>query len=208
MRVERLPNPILTLGGEALEHGLNALVALDPAMPEALEPLDRKRVTLTWRDSGLALEVRVADGRLHVGPADDSGVDLAVTTSLSGLLGMFLPGKSGALPTGKVEIAGDAELARHLERLVRRFAPDFDAALERVFGQSLGFALARGLREGLGAARQGFARFADDTAEYLKTESRVTIAREELEDFCDAVDTLRDDVERAAARLAALKASA
>lgn len=58
----------------------------------------------------------------------------------------------------------------------------------------------------MAAARARAGRLAEDTAEYLKTEVRTTIAREELDDFLDAVDALRDDVERAAARIERLRA--
>lgn len=201
------PNPLLSLAGEALELALNRVVALDPSIGPDLAALEGRRIELGWPAGGLALAVTVRDGRLRVGPAGAAApADLAVRGSLAGLVGMLLPRRDGSLPAGKVEIQGDAELARRLERLAREFAPDWEAAFESAFGPSLGLPMARIAREIAEALRRGAGRLAEDTAEYLKTESRVTIAREELDEFLDAVDALRDDVERAAARIERLRA--
>jgi ubiquinone biosynthesis protein UbiJ len=201
------PNPLLALAGEALELALNRVVALDPAMPTDLGALEGRRIELGWRDAGLALAITVRDGRLRVGPAGgEARPDLALRGSLAGFVGLLLPRREGALPAGTVEIEGDAELARRLERLAREFAPDWDAAFEAAFGPAIGLPLAKAAQGAVGAMRERVARLAEDTAEYLKTESRTTIAREELDDFLDAVDALRDDVERAAARVDRLRA--
>jgi ubiquinone biosynthesis protein UbiJ len=200
------PNPLFALAGEALELALNRVVALDPAMVEDLAALDGRRLEFGWPQAGLALAITVRDGRLRVGPAGgELRPDLALRGSLAGFVGLLLPRREGALPAGKVEIEGDAELARRLERLAREFAPDWDAAFESAFGPAIGLPLAKAAQGAVAAARTRAGRLAEDTAEYLKTESRTTIAREELDDFLDAVDTLRDDVERAAARIARLR---
>jgi len=201
------PSPLFALAGEALELALNRVVALDPAMAADLGALDGRRLEFGWREGGLALAVMVRDGRLRVGPAGGATrPDLALHGSLAGFVGMLLPRREGALPAGKVEIEGDAELARRIERLAREFAPDWDAAFESAFGPAIGLPLAKAAQGAMEALRARAGRLAEDTAEYLKTESRTTIAREELDEFLDAVDALRDDVERAAARVERLKA--
>ncbi len=201
------PNPLFALAGEALELALDRVVALDPAMASDLGALEGRRIEFGWREAGLALAISVREGRLRVGPAGgEARPDLALRGSLAGLVGMLLPRREGALPAGKVEIEGDAELARRLERLAREFAPDWDAAFEAAFGPAIGLPLAKAAQATFAAARARAGRLVEDTAEYLKTESRTTIAREELDDFLDAVDALRDDVERAAARIERLRA--
>lgn len=200
------PNPLFALAGEALELALNRVVALDPAMAEDLAALDGRRLEFSWREAGLSLSITVCDGRLKVGPAGgEARPDLALRGSLAGFIGMLLPRREGALPAGKVEIEGDAELARRIERLAREFAPDWDAAFEAAFGPAIGLPLAKAAQAAAAFARTRAERLAEDTAEYLKTEARATIAREELDEFLDAVDTLRDDVERAAARIERLR---
>jgi ubiquinone biosynthesis protein UbiJ len=200
-------NPLFALAGEALELAINRVIGLDPSMAEDLVALDGRRIEFGWREAGLTLAITVRDGRLRVGPAGgEVRPDLALRGSLAGFVGLLLPRREGALPAGKLKIEGDADLARRIERLAREFAPDWDAAFEAAFGPAIGLPLAKAAQSAMAAVRARAERLAEDTAEYLKTESRTTIAREELEDFLDAVDALRDDVERAAARIERLRA--
>ena len=58
--------------------------------------------------------------------------DLGITATLGALLAQAAPWRNdSAAPVGKLAIAGDAELARRVQRLAQRFDPDWDAALAR-----------------------------------------------------------------------------
>src|SRR3970282_1704346 len=69
-------------------------------------------------------------------------------------------------------------------------------------GVQVANAIAAALRHARGAAGE----FAATAAEYVTEESRDVVPRDELNAFHDDVDTLRDDVERTAARVARLLA--
>jgi len=102
---------------------------------------------------------------------------------------------------GTIDIAGDADLARRLERIATRFSPDFDEAFVRVFGDVVGFQLARGLRRAFAASRDAARAFTRDAAEYLSEESRDIVAKPEIESFLDDVDALRERADRLDARV-------
>jgi ubiquinone biosynthesis protein UbiJ len=106
-----------------------------------------------------------------------------------------------ALPPGQVEISGDADLARRIERLASRFEPDFDEAFARAFGDVIGFQLARGFRGALAGVGKSTSRLLRTSVEYLVEESRDLVARPELEQFFDEVDALRERADRLAARV-------
>jgi len=110
-----------------------------------------------------------------------------------------------SLAPGKVEIAGDAELARRLEKLAGGFAPDFEEAFTRSFGDVLGVPLAKALREGLAHARETASHLTEDGAAWLRDETRLAVAPGEMESFLDDVDALRERTERLEARLARLE---
>ena len=113
--------------------------------------------------------------------------------------------KDGVAP-GKVEIAGDADLARRLEKLASHFAPDFEEAIARTFGDVLGVPLARAVREGLDHAYETAAHLREDGADWLRDEARLALAPGEIEGFLDGVDALRERSERLQARVARLAA--
>lgn len=192
------------LAGRALEQALNRIVALDPDTAGALERLGGRRIGLALEAPPVALDITVDAGRLRVGPPTQEP-DLGIRATLSGVLSQlpFLR-RDDAPPVGKVRINGDAELARTLQQMARRFDPDWEKPFADVFGPVLGPQIARGLREALKAGA-GFARgFSRDTVDYLTEESRDLVGKAELSAFHDDVDALRDRAERLAARLARL----
>lgn len=214
------------LAGRALEAALNRALALDPDTREALRPLDGRTVALRLDASAqsggeavappLALQLRVDGDALRVGPVDpEHAPDLGVRSSAGSLLGFglrtVLPRLLGAAqdedaaPIGQLRIEGDAELARRLQRMAERFDPDWQKPFADLFGEVLGVQIANGVAAALRGARAGARSFAGSAAEYVTEESRDVIPRAELDAFLDDVDTLRDDGERLAARIARLR---
>lgn len=208
---ERAPplDSLKPLAGRTLEAALNRALSLDPEIRDGLRALDGRSVALHVAAPELALQVTVAGDRLRVGPVEpDRQPDLSVRSTLGGLISQlpFLRNDS-APPIGKLRIEGDADLARRLQRLAERFDPDWQQPFASVFGDVVGVQIANALRAGLRRARDAGGAFASNAAEYVTEESRDVVAREELSAFYDDVDTLRDDVERIAARVGRLRGS-
>jgi ubiquinone biosynthesis protein UbiJ len=200
------PNPLLVVLGRALESVLNRAIDLDPDTRGRLDALDGRAVTLDLAGASgraaPALRIAVDAGRLRVGPAFEGDSALRVSATPGSLIGLALArGRDGALPPGRVSIAGDAELARRLEQLATRYAPDLDAAFARVFGDVAGFQIARAFRGAFAWSRKSAGALARDTAEFLTEEGRDLVARAELDTFLDDVDALRERADRFAARL-------
>lgn len=193
--------------GRALEAALNRALALDPETRDSLGPLDGRRVVLVVESPPLALQVRVEGERLVVGPVDNAGEpDLSVRSTLGGLISQLpMFRRDDAPPVGRMNIAGDADLARRLQRLAERFDPDWQQPFANVFGDVLGVQIAKGLVAALKQARVAGRNLAESAAEYVTEESRDVVSRAELDAFHDDVDVLRDDVERIAARIARLR---
>jgi ubiquinone biosynthesis accessory factor UbiJ len=199
-----LPRPLRKLAGQALETALNHVLALDPDSQAKLAALDGRSVQLHLRGVELAMAITVEKQRLKVGPPPASS-DLRVAATPGSLLSMLLRRRGEDLPPGKVEIAGDAELARRLEKLASGFAPDFEEAFARSFGDVLGVPLAKAVRTGLAHARESASHLSQDGAAWLRDEAQLALAPGEVEGFLDDVDALRERAERLEARLARLE---
>lgn len=199
-----LPRPLRKLAGHALETALNHALSLDPDTQAKLAALDGRSVQLHLQGVNIALAVTVQGERLRVGPAPERS-DLRVAATPGSLLSMLFRRHDESLAPGKVEIAGDAELARRLEKLASGFAPDFEEAFTRSFGDVLGVPLAKALREGLAHARETASHLSEDGAAWLRDETRMAVAPGEMESFLDDVDALRERTERLEARLARLE---
>lgn len=184
-----------------LEAALNRVLALDAQGSARMAALEGRRIGVELRGANLALSISVRNGKLCVGPHQADG-DLNVRATPASFLAMALRRGDEATPgVGKVEISGDAELARRMERLAREFRPDFEEAFARVFGDIAGVALARAFAGAFAYARASGQALVQDSAEYLREESRDLIAPAEMEQFLDDVDGLRERADRLQARL-------
>lgn len=196
-----LPRPLRKLAGRALETALNHALSLDPETQAKLSSLQGRSVHLHLQGMELALAVTVEGNHLKVGPAPERS-DLRVAATPGSLLSMLFRRQGEGMAPGKVDIAGDAELARRLEKLASGFAPDFEQAFARSFGDVIGVPLAKAVREGLAHARETASHLAQDGAAWLRDETQVAVAPGEVESFLDDVDALRERTERLEARLA------
>jgi len=195
-----MPLPLRKLAGRALESALNHTLSLDPDTQQRLAALDGRSVQLHLRGPELALAISVDGARLKVGPPQD-GSQLKVAATPGSLLAMLFRRDEDGIAPGKVEIAGDAELARQLEKLAGKFAPDFEEAFARSFGDVLGVPLARAVRKGLAHARDTASHLTEDGADWLRDEARVAMAPGEVEGFLDGVDDVRERSERLESRV-------
>jgi ubiquinone biosynthesis protein UbiJ len=205
MSAVRAPNLILATLGRLLEEALNRALALDPEMRTQLALLEGRRIGVELESANLALAIRIDDGRLRVGPHWEQAADLGLRATPGSLLAFALRrADDSPLPTGKVEISGDAELARRVEKLMREFRPEIEEAFAQAFGDVIGVPIARTLHAALRWSRDSAQAFVRDSADFLRDDSRDLIAPAEMDQFLDDVDALRDRAERLAARLGGL----
>ncbi len=198
----RQPNAMRARLGRLLEGVLNRALAMDEDTRERLGALEGQRIGLELRGINLALAISVKDKRLCVGPHWDAPGDLNLRAAPGSFLAMVLRrGEDSVMPSGKVEISGDAELARRVEKLARDFQPDIEEAFARTFGDVLGVPLARALQRAFTWGRDSTRAMAHNTTEYLREESRDLIAPAEMEEFLDDVDALRERADRLEARM-------
>jgi ubiquinone biosynthesis accessory factor UbiJ len=192
----------------ALQRAVAGVLALDPAIKAKLVELDGRCVAVQLSKPAIRLLARVHADELRFAHADASDVaDLSVSTELGSLLQLGLARLTGAKPSlgiGKIHISGDAELARQLQQITDKFAPDWDAPVIAAFGDVLGFQLAKGARKTMDFAKNTMRSMAEMGSEYLREESRDVISAAELDGFYDDVDELRDRLARAEQRVAAL----
>lgn len=202
---DRPRNPLLALGGQALEFALNRAVALDPQLPAELAALEGRSIELLLQAPALAARITVNSGALKVGPAQpEAEPDLSLSATLGALVSRVLPGAGAATP-GRMKISGDIALAQALQRLAQNYSPDLEAALSSRLGDVVGVQVAKALKAGIEGARRGARELAEAGADYLREERRDLLGQDELQAFCEDVDGLRDGVERAEHRLLRLQ---
>lgn len=192
--------PELSLATPAVA-AINHLLAQEDWARDALR-LHAGKLALI--DAGsLAVRLRVtADGMLVAGAADAIP---AVTIRMQ-LADLPLIAANRERAFSYVKIEGDAEFANAISQLSKQLRWEPEADLERLAGPVLASRLAEGAR-GLfrGAADTG-RKVGENLAEYLAEEQPLLVRPALLEQMGADIVRLRDDVERAAKRLARLDA--
>lgn len=150
----------------------------------------------------LALRVRVAgDGLLQAAPAEQ---EAAVTIRLK-LSDLPLIAQQRERAFSYVKIDGDAEFANAISSLSKSLRWEAEHDLEKVIGPLAAVRVAAGAKAAFGALKAGQRKLAENVAEYFLDEQPMLLRPPVVAAFSADVARLRDDVERAAKRLAKLE---
>ncbi len=104
-----------------------------------------------------------------------------------------------------MKIEGDAEFANTISHLSRGLRWEAAHDIERLLGPIAAKRLVGGARTVFESARASQQRVAENVAEFLTEEQPVLVRPVMVDDFAADVARLRDDVERAAKRIARLE---
>jgi len=204
--VEFMPEyrtPIPSILAAMLEAAINRVLALDEDTPARLQRLDGRMLRLDLEGVGMSLFFAFSATLVHISVDSDDEPDTVISGSPLALFSMAVPdggGSWGGLES-RINISGDATLARDLERLFSRLDPDWESTLSRLFGDVWGHQVAAGIRSGSEQARVAAWNAAEMVSDYLQRDTGPLVPAADIKAFVDAVDETRDAVERLEARL-------
>jgi ubiquinone biosynthesis protein UbiJ len=186
-----------------LETAINRILALDDLSSERLRRLDGRMLRLDLEGLGIALYFAFTDRHVEVGTQSKHEPDTTISGSPFALFTMAAPEEAArwGTPESRVNITGDANLARDLERLFSRLDPDWEGRLSRLFGDVWGHQVASGLRTGARQVKKSANQAGDMFSEYVQRSQGPVARGEELETFSRAVSEVREAAEELAARI-------
>lgn len=192
----------------AVETACNAALGLDPEVRARLGALDGKVIALELLGPGLRLYFFPYAQGVQVLGHYDGEPDTTLRGAPLSLLRLGLSDRpADELFAGGVELRGDTATGQAFQDVLRALRIDWEELLSRVTGDDLAHQAGRAARAAGAQARRAGAAFALDVGEYLHEEAGVLPTRPELEVFLGAVDGLRSDTDRLAARLRRLEAA-
>lgn len=189
-----------------LETTLNSALRLDPAAWNRLAH---------FSDKVIAIELQGLDLTLYILPGDH-GISLMSQygaepdTTLSGtplaMAKMALgPNASNVLFAGEVTIRGDVETGQRFKRLLDELDIDWEEQLSRFSGDILAHKLGDLVRATTAWGQQTLNILGQNATEYLQQEGQDLPLPATVQQFLQAIDTLRDDTARLEARVARLR---
>ncbi len=200
---------------EEMKSGDRQYLLLDSVekMVNKVLSLDEETVALLATLAGNVIEIDVlnTEFRMFILPSGKGitleteykgKADVAIKGTPSALLGMISAEKIGA---GDVEINGNVGLAKKFQSILRNVEIDWEEYLSQFVGDIAAHKIGNFLRRMSRFAKESSKTIGMDISEYLRYEKEALIDKSEVDEFNQAVDNIRDDVERLQKRLERLE---
>jgi len=153
----------------ALETAINQVLQLDKESPARVKKLDGRLLQLDIEGLNITLFFTFKYGVVHVRLNADATPDTTISGTPVALFSMAEPeGVDWGLPDSKVQINGDASLARDLERIFSKLEPDWEGPLTGMLGDTAGYHAAQGIRGGVETARETARAAGKILSEFMK----------------------------------------
>lgn len=193
---------------QLLEPALNQVLALDSDLEQFLKPLSGKVIAVAFKSDQPLIYICPADTRIQLLDQYDGKVDTTLTGSPAAFIKIALS-KTPAivLSSGEIIMTGDTHTGRQFQALFEQLDLDWEGILARVSGDVTAHKLGRLFRGGQTWLSESLQTFQLNTAEFLQEESRAVPARPEVDHHYQAINCLRDDCERLAARIDRLQSA-
>ena len=189
-----------------LEEAINRGIALDPVAADKLARLHGRVIAIEIAGPNLRFYLIPGPAQLQVLSQYEGEPDCLMRGSPLALARMDASGEKGAeqLFSGRVEIEGDTELGHRFGAILSELDIDWEEQLSRITGDVIAHEIGNGVRAIADFGRRTFDALGKDVKEYMQEEARLLPEGQEIQEFLNSVDTLRDDVERMEARVSRL----
>ncbi len=184
---------------------LNRNIAEITPARELCGRLEKKTVAVRVRDTALALSFGFDDNVMTLSTELPDDPDVVISGSLVTLAKVARGGGQTELRDGSLDVTGNAAVADAFRELLGYAKPDIEEELSGFIGDAAAHRLGELARSVGNWAREARDTMGANIREYLQEESRDLPSRYEVERFTRALNVLRDDVDRAEARLKRLE---
>lgn len=185
-----------------LETAINRYLALDPEMLDKLSKFDGKIIKLEITGIDKDLYMFPGNKGIKIRTKHDDPVDTVLRGTPIALFKMGLvPNAANLLLKGEVEISGDTRLGHQFKNIFSQMDIDWSEPLSELLGDSLAYPVQQMTKKLSHWGAQTARSISMSVSEYLQEESRDVVTEAELKIFNDAVDRLRNDVDRLQAKI-------
>lgn len=191
-----------TVLAAGLETAFNRIVRLDPDVLPRLAVLNGKIIAIELEGLGMTFFMLPGAGGVHVVDQYEGEPTVRIRAAPLTLARQWRGYQAVA---GELAIEGDAAVGREFQAILAQMDIDWEEQLSTVVGDAAAHQIGviwRGFRNW--GRRTGDTLWRDG-ADYLRHELRALPPRPAVEQFLSAVDTLREDADRLAARIERLR---
>lgn len=200
-------HPLLAPLLAAMEAGMNQLFALDPETFNRLGRFSGKIIAFQISDINQTVYFFPDHQGIQLISHYDGEADTTISGSLLSFARMAMASendKTASVFRGDIKISGDITLGQHFQSLFKQLDIDWEEHLSSITGDVIAHSMGNLARAAMVWGRQTIDLLGQDVSDYVQYETRDIASGPEVEGFNVQVDQLRNDVERAEARVSRL----
>lgn len=195
-------HPLLAAGiTESLRALLRSHLSSTPHALAELQDLSGHLIALRLEPLGKCIYLCPTDLDIQILTEVSGDADVTISGNFGSYLRAMRNDSTTGLKASGLLISGNTDVAQSFQRLARALPIDWPRFLSRFLGARLSGLLLDFGRSGSAWTHDTLQALESDVSEYLREETRWLPDETETELFHDAVDRLRDDLERLTARV-------
>ncbi|WP_372598507.1 SCP2 domain-containing protein [Amphritea sp.] len=202
MTFETINATLLTLA----ESTINRLLLVRPETVAQLGRLDGKVIAIQLSSPAISLSLQPSTAGLQIDQIERDDADVTLSGTAADFFQLLSAADSSEAMFGKtIKLSGDSALATRFSQVMVDAALDWEGILAQVIGDLPAHEVARLLKWKTRFYLQAGHSLVQNFEEYIKEELQLLPSQPQLKRFYSEVDSLRQETERAEARIERLR---
>lgn len=191
---------------EKIQAFINNVLQQDEQTSIAVSELAGKVIKLEISGPGIPLFVKFEQQGMVIETEYDAKPNVIIRARPSIFIGLLLNRDEKTTTfTPDMEISGDANLAQRFQQILRNMEIDWEEHLSHWVGDTAAHKLGRVFKQSRELIKEVHQTVQMDISEYLRYEKNMLPDKDEVEEYIEAVDMIRDDTERLQLRISRLQ---
>lgn len=193
---------MLSVALTGLEKAINTYLSLDPITLGRIAQLKGKTIKINLTDLKCCFFIFPDDNGVKLMQDCSNKPDTTISGTSFGLFKVgCAQGDNTVLFKNSITIDGDTELGETIRYIMSNIDIDWEEHFSKIVGDTVAHKVGVGFHKILDMGRYTATTIRHNIREYLQEEAQCTPTQEEVENYIHAVAVLKNDVDRAEARL-------
>jgi ubiquinone biosynthesis protein UbiJ len=196
----------LDLSLKPLEYSVNLAISLDPQAKQKVKEFNNQVISFDIKGLPFSIYIKGQEDHFIFSLQSESPALVSISGSSFAFMRCLVhKNPLQEFSAGDLVLMGESDLAESLFDLFKKLEIDWEEQLSKLFGDVPAHSLYTFLQKATLWGKDTISACMKNTSEYLQEEAPVMAPNAAITDFIQDVDTLRDDAERLAARVARLE---
>ncbi len=194
------------IAANALQRAFNQCLEFDSLSRQRFSALQGRVIAIELTGVGVQLYLSPTQDEVQISATHQGAADVTLSGTPFAFARMGLADDSSdSLFSGDITLSGDSRLGQRFGEIIKELDIDWEEIASQWLGDVIAHKAGDALRGGLAWSRDNLNNGQQTLTEYLQEELRLLPVQDEVALFFTNVHTLRDDVERTAARIQRLQ---